>query len=89
MTDHITLDSLDSEVISRLRAEARRRGIEVGKLIAELLASALGTTPPENEKRTSGKRSLSDLAGTWSHEEAEAFLAAIADFEHIDQDMWK
>ncbi len=89
MTDHITIDGLDSEVISRLRAEAQRRGIKLGKLIAELLESALGTVPDAHEKQAPGKRSLSDLAGTWSHEEAEAFLAAIADFEQIDQDIWK
>lgn len=89
MTDPITLDSLDREVMSRLRAEAGRRGIEVGELIAELLSSALGATPLDSEKPTSPKRSLADLAGTWSHEEAEAFLATVADFEQIDQDMWK
>jgi len=66
--------------------EAGRRGIAVGELIAELLTSALGSTPAPDAP---AKRSLADLAGTWTHEEAEVFLAALTDFEQIDQDMWQ
>jgi len=89
MTEHITIDNLDTEVISRLRAEAHRRGIEVGELIAELLTSVLGSTREPDANGLQEKRSLADLAGTWTHEEAEAFLAALTDFEQIDQDLWK
>lgn len=89
MTENITIDNLDTEVLSRLRAEAHRRGIEVGELIAELLTSVLGSIPEGDTGRPHEKRSLADLAGTWTHEEAEAFLAALTDFEQIDQDLWK
>jgi hypothetical protein len=32
---------------------------------------------------------LDDLAGTWDEEEAAPFLQAIADFEHVDSEMWR
>ena len=31
---------------------------------------------------------LAALAGTWTDQEAEAFMASIADLDQIDQDMW-
>ena len=34
------------------------------------------------------KRDLSDLAGTWSDEEAEEFEANMRVFEQIDDEMW-
>lgn len=89
MTDQITIDNLGPEAISRLRAEARRRGVAVGALIAELLQAALSAMPAPGEKQASEKHRLAAMAGTWSDEEAEAFLAAIADFEQIDEDLWK
>ena len=35
------------------------------------------------------KRDLSDLAGTWSDEEAAEFEANTRVFEQIDDEMWK
>jgi hypothetical protein len=79
--------SLDAEILQRLRAEAQARGVAVDALVHELLkekfeaAPATTTVPPY--------RDLDALAGTWSDEEAAAFLSVIADFEHVDEDMWK
>jgi hypothetical protein len=32
---------------------------------------------------------LDALAGTWSADEAAAFLHAVADFEHVDPVLWQ
>jgi hypothetical protein len=32
---------------------------------------------------------LDALAGTWTAEEASEFLKALADFEQVDQELWR
>ncbi len=78
---NILLRGLDVATLSRLRADARRRGISVNRLIVETL----------QRERAGAKRKHNDLdalAGRWSKAEAEAFAAAVAPFSEIDPALW-
>ena len=87
MVVSLTIDNLNPEILSRLRCEAQRRGIDVNLLIKEMLQERVGLMPESNATQT--HHDLDALAGTWSAEEAAGFLAAVADMRHCDEDLWK
>jgi|ERR687895_1204948 hypothetical protein len=77
---NLLLRGLDAATLSRLRADARRRGISVNRLIVETL-----------QRGSAGKEAFDDLdalAGRWSKAEAETFAAAVAPFSEIDGSLW-
>jgi len=85
MATSLTLDNLDGDVVERLRDEARRRGVDISIVVNEILKAGLAPPP-----RDAGPyRDLDHLAGTWSQADADAFLAAVADLERLDNDLWK
>ncbi len=77
---NVLLRGLDAATLSQLRAEARRRGISVNRLIVETL----------QRQRTGAERhdDLDALAGRWSKAEGEAFAEAVAPFSEIDSGLW-
>ena len=87
MTVSITVDNLDAQLVESLRAEARRRGVDVSAVVRELLNE--GIRPLANTTAAPPYRDLHALAGTWSDKEADSFLWAIADLGCVDEDMWK
>jgi len=77
----LSLRGLDRSTLSRLKSNARRRGISVNRLIVETL----------QQKYSVGTKTFDDLdalAGTWTKAEADAFSAAVAPFEEIDPGLW-
>ncbi|MBI3943469.1 MAG: hypothetical protein HY326_10695 [Chloroflexi bacterium] len=83
----IMIEKLDETTATWLEAEARRRGISVEQMVVALLQEAV------DKQRTAQQfppyHDVDALAGTWTEEEAQIFAAAIADFEEVDQDLWK
>jgi hypothetical protein len=78
---NISLRGLDRPTLSRLRSNARRRGISVNRLIVETL----------QQQYSAGTRTFDDLdalAGKWTKAEADAFAGAVAPFEEIDPGLW-
>ena len=85
-TMSITLTNIDSQTNSWLEQEAQRYGIAPDELIMRLLQTAMQqSTTVETKQR---HHDLDHLAGTWSADEAEAFLATLADFSQIDEALW-
>ena len=82
----ISID-LDDDIVKCLQTEARQRGMDVSAVVKELLAKKL--TPTAKTPAGPPYHDLDALAGTWSEEEAKVFLSAVADFECVDEDMWK
>ena len=77
---NVLLRGLDAATLSRLRAEARRRGVSVNRLIIDTL-----------RREHVGAQSFHDLdalAGRWSKPEADAFARAVAPFSEIDAALW-
>jgi hypothetical protein len=74
------LRGLDASTLSRLRSDARRRGISLNRLIVETL-----------QRQHAGEETFDDLdslAGAWSKADADAFAAAVAPFSEIDPALW-
>lgn len=81
----ITIPQLDHETLRHLESEAMRRGTDVGTTAGELLRERFrGASSGDG-----GRADLRSLAGTWSDEEAAAFLAAVEGFGRVDPELWK
>ena len=81
---YITLRQIPPAIEKRLRAMAGARGASLNTTIISVLARALGV--PEGDEKA---RDLSDLAGTWSEQEAAEFDENVRAFEQIDEDLWR
>lgn len=78
---NLSLRGLDRSTLSRLKSNARHRGISVNRLIIETL----------QQHYSVGTRNFDDLdalAGTWTKAQADAFAAAVAPFGEIDPSLW-
>ena len=82
--NQFSLRRVPLEVERRLRAVAQENGESLNEAINRILAESLGVVP-----EGSRKRDLSDLAGTWSQEEADEFERATEHFGQIDDEMWE
>ena len=77
---NISLRGLDNPTLSRIKSNARRRGVSVKRLIVETL-----------QRQYSGETAFDDLdalAGAWTNAEADALAAAVAPFAEIDASLW-
>jgi hypothetical protein len=81
---HITLRQIPDAIEKALRTLARNRGTSLNKTIISLLARAMGMADG-----TPKARDLSDLAGTWTEEEAREFDENTRAFEQIDENIWR
>ena len=87
MPRSIMIAAIDDATASWLMAEAKRQGVSVERVARQLLQRGL-----EWERRRTALPTYHDLdalAGTWSEDEAMAFLQAVADFEHVDPALWQ
>jgi len=87
MPRSITIEDVDDVTASWLVEEAGRRGVSVESIAGQLLQRGL-----EWERRRAALplyEDLDGLAGTWSEDEATAFLQAVATFEHVDRALWQ
>ena len=82
--NQFSLRRVPPEVERRLRAVAQENSESVNAAINRILAESLGVVP-----EGSRKRDLSDLAGTWSEDEAAEFERATEHFGRIDEKMWE
>lgn len=86
MHSNIHLRGVDKTLLHQLKEKAQAEHISVNSLILDLLNSSLGLKPG---RHTTTYHDLDALAGTWSKQKARAFLKYTADFETIDEELWK
>lgn len=86
--NQLTIRGFDKRLDRRIRELARREGLSLNQAVLKLLRRGAGIEDGAPDSRTVGS-SLDDLIGTWSDEEAREFNAAVADFEAIDEGMWR
>jgi hypothetical protein len=79
----ITIHSLDTELDSKLTAEARRRKTSKNRLVKEILARSLGM--PEKGRYADDYR---EFCGVWTVEERAAFERGQGDNSRIDDEDW-
>jgi hypothetical protein len=83
----LLIHDVDDATAIWLAEEAERQGTSIERVAGQLLRRALEWERRQAELPT--YHDLDDLAGTWNEEEAAAFLQAIADFEHVDSELWR
>jgi len=87
MPRSITIEDVDDATARWLMEEAGRRGVSMESVAGHLLQRGL-----EWERRRAALPTYDDLetlAGTWSEDEAAAFLQAVATFEHVGPSLWQ
>jgi hypothetical protein len=78
----LTIRNLPPTLAEALEREKRRRGQSLNQTVIELLDQGLGTL----RARSNG---LGRLRGGWSEKEFRDFERAIAQFEEVDEELWK
>jgi hypothetical protein len=87
MSMSVTIDNLSPVVLDRLQVEAQRRGVDVKAVVKELIESGLGPAAADNTAQV--HHDLDELAGTWTSQEADKFLADVATMRQCDEDLWQ
>ena len=86
--NQLTIRGFNDELAESIRQLAKRDGTSLNQAALKLLRKGAGLPESKNDSNTIGK-SLDDLFGSWSHEEAESFNAALDVFEVVDESAWK
>ena len=81
----ITVRNLPPAVAKAVKEKARREKLSLNRAIARLLEEATGEKPSKRVIH----HDLDHLAGTWSEEEYQQFMAALREQRQIDPGMWK
>lgn len=87
MTRQLTI-RYDEELVREIESLARREGISRNQAVGRLLRKGAGLDEPGEEREVVGD-ALDWFIGSWSEERAREFEEAIADFEAVDEDLWK
>lgn len=78
----LTIRNLPPALAEALDREKRRRGQSLNQTVIDLLGQGLGAPGV----RSNG---LGRLAGGWSEDEFREFEAATAQFEAVDEELWR
>ncbi|HEX3361823.1 MAG TPA: hypothetical protein VHS74_12590 [Solirubrobacterales bacterium] len=78
----MTIRNLPPTLAEALEREKRRRGQSLNQTVIELLDQGLGTL----RARSNG---LGRLAGGWSEQDFRDFEEATAQFEEVDEELWR
>jgi len=82
----IALSRLPPELAAQIRAEAERSGASWEDTVVRLLRNALAAPAGADTAR---RRDLSDLAGTWTQEDADEFDRNLAEQRRIQPQDWQ
>jgi hypothetical protein len=85
--NQLTIRGFDAELEQRLRALARREGVSLNQAALRLMRRGAGLERTEAAQGAVGD-TLEAFFGGWTEAEAEAFTAAVAVFEQVDEEMW-
>jgi hypothetical protein len=86
MMSTITIRGIDETTTKILKDMAKKEGISVNAVLLKTLRESLGL---EKKRRKVIHDDLDHLAGTWSEKDFAEFQKRIADFETVDEKMWK
>lgn len=78
----LTIRNVPPSLAEALEREKRRRGKSLNQTVIDLLGQGLGA----QGVRSNG---LGRLAGSWSEDEFRDFERVTAQFEAVDEDLWR
>ena len=82
----IMIRGIDEATARILKERAEKEGISVNAVLLKTLREFLGLG---KKRRTAIYDDLDHLAGTWSEKDFVEFQNRIADFETVDDKLWK
>lgn len=82
----ITIRGIDSKLHQALEKASKKENSSLNKTILSLLRKATGI---EAESTYPCYHDLDHLAGTWSEQDEQEFLANTAQFRTIDEELWQ
>ena len=84
---NLSVRGVDERSLRRLKRDAKRRGISVNRLIADMLNAESGVVA--GPAKLIVHDDLDQLAGTWGKPEAREFERVTASFAQIDEGLWR
>jgi hypothetical protein len=81
----LSLRGIDDRLAAALKAEAQRRAISMNALILDLARQGLGISTAKRPIHTD----LDTLAGSWTAHDIAEFERTTAEFERIDESLWR
>ena len=81
----MSIRGIDDEVLGRLKQQAAHERTSLNSLVLRLLQGDGAQKIQKAQKFDD----LDSLAGTWSDDDAQAFMQATADFDELDPALWK
>ena len=82
----MTLRGIDEIIAGALKEKARREETSINAVVLSIIKASLGL---EKKKRSAIHTDLDHLAGTWSEQDAAEFAGVVAEFDRVDEDIWK
>lgn len=82
----MTLRGIDDVIASALKEKARQEDSSINTVVLNMLKVSLGL---ERKKRSATYNDLDHLAGTWSEQDYAEFTGIVADFDKVDDEMWR
>jgi len=82
----MTIRGLEDSVTQALKKRAKQEGSSVNAIVAGIIKEQLGL---KKKPRTTIHHDIDKLAGTWSDKDYLEFNKKTADFEKVDEEMWK
>ncbi len=82
MAKALTIRNLPPDLADALEQEKRRRGKSLNQTVIDLLGQGLGA----QGVRSNG---LGRLAGGWDEDEFRDFERSTAQFEEVDEELWR
>lgn len=82
----LTIRGFDEELATAIKRIAREQQVSLNQAVLQLLRRGAGLGAGGSD--AIGDR-LDDLIGSWTNEDSRAFDEAVADFEQIDEAMWR
>lgn len=89
MSSELHIAKLDDDTFRQLEKEAAINGVSPSEWAALVLTKHYDASVGTKEGPTDKATAISRIFGTWDQEQVREFTEATADFERIDEDMWK
>ena len=83
----VIIKNLDGTTMNWITDKARERGMSVEDVILQMLHETIGLEQKNSQPKQ--YHDLDSLAGTWSKEEHDEFVQAIADLDQVDEQLWQ
>ena len=82
----IHVRKIDAALMAQLKQAAFAQKMSINTVIISLLRDGVGLT---KKPKLRTYNDLDKLIGTWNDEDLKEFKKNIADFEKIDEDLWR